>query len=154
MELAREVDARLFVFKRHVEGKDKGVVELLGHVGVSGTMVEHKTANESGVGVRLVLHLHNLDHMQINGLEARSTALRGLADGKNGIDEVCCKRAGQLGLEFGRKGGAGDGNEGRVVWLLALGNLELVQVLCDGHHVESAMPSKLAREERTSSASF
>ena len=63
------VDLRLLVLERDVEREDEAVLEPLGHVRVPSTVVEHEALDEARVDVGQVLHLHHLDHVQVDRLE-------------------------------------------------------------------------------------
>jgi hypothetical protein len=138
------VDLGLFVFERDVKGEDVGVLEAFGHVRVPGTVIEDETTDETGVGVVLVLHLHDLDHVQVDrlklGLRCRD---RGgaigdgaEADGEDGIDNGCGKRASEAGVDLGREGSIGDGDEGGMIGR-RLVHLEGVEELRVSDHVSS-----------------
>jgi hypothetical protein len=77
------VDLGLLVLKGHVEDQDVGVLDMPRHVGVAGTVVQSKTPDQLRLGGGSVLHLHDLDHVQV-GLSG------GVPDGKNGIDDAGC----------------------------------------------------------------
>jgi hypothetical protein len=102
---------RLLVLERDVQGKNVGILNSFRHVGMSGPVVHDQTPDELSVGVRLVLHLHDLDHVQVNGVfPSVGTGLSGL-DGKNGINDVCAELLSEGGVEFGGKGSVSDGDE-------------------------------------------
>lgn len=64
------------------------------------TVVHDETANELRVGVGLVLHLHDLDHVQIDRVDAARLLGRGL-DGEHGVDNVRGELGRELGVELG-----------------------------------------------------
>mmetsp|Transcript_28269 Transcript_28269/g.67221 ORF Transcript_28269/g.67221 Transcript_28269/m.67221 type:complete len:433 (+) Transcript_28269:119-1417(+) len=62
------VDLALLVLEGDVAGEDKGVLHPLGHVGVARAVVEDEAAHELGVRRELVLHVHDLDHVEVDWL--------------------------------------------------------------------------------------
>jgi hypothetical protein len=74
------VDLGLLVFQRDVQAHDVAVLKERGHVGVATTVVEHESLDEARLRGHLVLHVHDLDHVEIE----RNT---GLLDGLHGVDE-------------------------------------------------------------------
>jgi hypothetical protein len=67
-----------------------------------------------------VLHLHDLDHVQIR-------FGRGLVDGEDGIDDVGCEALSKAGAQLGGERCPGDGKEQLAVDFT--GELELVEEL-------------------------
>jgi hypothetical protein len=59
---------RLLIFQTDVEGKNECVFQSLRHIWVSASMVEHQTADKLRLRGSSMLHLHNLNHMEINGI--------------------------------------------------------------------------------------
>ncbi|EPE05131.1 hypothetical protein F503_03736 [Ophiostoma piceae UAMH 11346] len=112
------VDLGLLVLEADVECEDEGVLDTLGHVGVARAVVEGQAADELGLGGDAVLHLHDLDHVQV-GLGG------GLVDGEDSVDDVGRELVGEGGVELGGQGGAGHGQQQLAVDLL--GQLELVE---------------------------
>jgi len=47
-------------------------------------MIHDQTPNQLSIGIRLVLHFHDLDHVQVDRLGRIFTAL----DSKDGIDNI------------------------------------------------------------------
>ena len=66
MHLRREYDIRLLVFERDVHGQNKRVLDALGHVRVARAVVHDDAADEPRVNVLHVLHLHDLNHVQVD----------------------------------------------------------------------------------------
>lgn len=60
--------ARLLVLQTNVKGQDVSVLDAFGHVRMSCTMIEDKTANELGLGRSSMLHFHDLNHVQVDGV--------------------------------------------------------------------------------------
>lgn len=58
--------SRLLVFQADIEGQDVRVLDTLRHVRVSAAVVEDKTPHELSLGRRPMLHLHDLNHMEID----------------------------------------------------------------------------------------
>lgn len=119
-----EGSARLLVLERDVEGEDEAVLEALGHVGVASSVVEHEALDEAGVDVGEVLHLHHLDHVEVDRLE-RDLALDssgldlptlGANDvllplppyGEHGLDTAPREAPGEALVDLGREGREGD----------------------------------------------
>jgi hypothetical protein len=103
-------------------------------------VVHDETTDKLGVGVGAVLHLHDLDHVEVNGLAAGSRASsasgRGRGtDGKNSIGSVGSKLLGKLGVELG-----GERGEGNLDEVGAVEGGELLE------RVEELEESKLATE--------
>ena len=68
---------------------------------MSCTVVEGETTDKLSVGGGPVLHLHNLNHVEV-GLG------RGLVDGEHGIHDIRGKLSGEARVELGSEGGPGD----------------------------------------------
>lgn len=83
-------------------------------------VVEGKALDELCVGGSAVLHLHDLNHVQI-GL------LGGLVDSEDGIDDRGGQRLGKAGTQLCGERGSGDGEEELTVDFA--GKLELVEEL-------------------------
>lgn len=98
------MDFGLFVFERHVQAHDVTVLHAGGEVGVSTTVIKDETLDELGLVGQLVLHVHKFDHVQVDGSV-------GLGDAVDGIDDNFAEGVGELGLDFGAKGSAGNLNE-------------------------------------------
>ena len=62
------VDLGLFVFERNVAGEDVAVFKALWHIRVSGPMVEDQPLDQLSVAGQPVDHVHDLDHVQVDGL--------------------------------------------------------------------------------------
>lgn len=95
------VDFGLFVLKRHVQAENVTVLHAGWEVGVSATVIEDETLNELGLVGHLVLHVHKLDHVQVDGLV-------GLGNAVDGIDDNFAEGVGELGQDFGVQGGTGN----------------------------------------------
>lgn len=110
------MDARLLVLERDVEGEDEAVLEALGHIRMAGSVVQHQSLDEPRVRVGHVLHLHQLDHVQVDGLELALLArnARRLADRKDRIDNRLSERLRKRLVHLGRQAGVGDLDEGLV----------------------------------------
>jgi hypothetical protein len=74
------VDFGLFVLEGDVAGQNVAVLESSGHVGVSGTVIEDKTSDKSGLGGKFMGHVHHLDHEEIDGLAFSSDDFDGIDD--------------------------------------------------------------------------
>jgi hypothetical protein len=94
------VDFGLLVLEGDIEAHDVAVVELGGHVGVTTTVIENETTDKFGLGGHLVLHVHDLDHVQVKRLV-------GSLDGLDGIDDNFGQGVSEIGVNFGVEGGGG-----------------------------------------------
>jgi hypothetical protein len=56
---------RFLVLQGDVADEDAAVVQLVRHVGVAPAVVEHQAAHEGRLRSKLVLHVHDLDQVQI-----------------------------------------------------------------------------------------
>ena len=141
------LDLRLLVLKGHVARHDVAVVQHLGHVGMTSAVVEDEAIDEARVGAHLLLHVHDLDPMQVEGrvhgaavhivhvvdvaFISRLLLLGG--DALDGVHHGLGHLLGQLVIELGLEGGGGDAPEqvavldGRLAVLPADGDLELVE---------------------------
>ncbi len=97
------VDLGLFVLKRDVEAHDVAVLQTRGHVALSATVVEDKTANQLRLSGHLVLHVHDFDHMEIDLIIAHNSF--------GGIGDEFSTRVGDRCADLGVKRAAGDANE-------------------------------------------
>ena len=70
------VDLGLLVLHADVARQDVAVLERLGHVGVPAAVVHDDAPHQLRVGLGAVLHLHDLDHVQVAVL---------LVDGEHGV---------------------------------------------------------------------
>lgn len=61
------IPSPLLVLQRYVAREDVRILHPLLHVGVSCAMVQHQPLDQLGVQISLVLHLHDLNHVQIDG---------------------------------------------------------------------------------------
>jgi hypothetical protein len=61
------VDFGLLIFKTDIAGEDIAIRKSLGHIWMPSTMIQHQTLHKLGVSRQLVLHMHDLNHMQVNG---------------------------------------------------------------------------------------
>lgn len=87
------MDFGLFVFERNIAVQDVAVLEFLGHVSVTSTVIEHETLDESSVGGELVDHVHSFNHVQVN------RAIR-LLDAEDGINNDFNELVGDIGMEL------------------------------------------------------
>lgn len=141
------LDLRLLVLKGHVARHDVAAVQDLGHVGMTSAVIEDEAIDEARVGAHLLLHVHDLDPVQVEGcvhgavhnvhvvdvaiLTARLLLLGG--DALDGIHHGLGHLLGQLVIELGLEGGGRDAPEqvavldGRFAVLPSDGDLELVE---------------------------
>ena len=85
---------RFLVFERYVQGKDEGILDLLWHIRMPSSVIHDQTPDQLSIGIRLVLHLHDLDHVQINRLWRLFTTL----NSEDGIDDISSETLCQLGV--------------------------------------------------------
>lgn len=140
------LDLRLLVLKGYVARHDVAVVQHLGHVGMTSAVIEDEAIDEARVGAHLLLHVHDLNPLQVEGCVhgavhivhvvdvATITRLLLLGgDALDGIHHGLGHLLGQLVIELGLEGGGGDAPEqvavldGRFAVLPADGDLELVE---------------------------
>lgn len=112
-----DADSRLLIFQRHVHRKDERVFHLFRHIRVPRPVIEHQTPNQRAVRIRLVHHLHDLYHVQVDGFTESVDPLgisRGgrSLDGEDSIDDRGCERGCEGGMEFGRERSVSDGDQG------------------------------------------
>uniref|UniRef100_A0A8W7PAJ3 Uncharacterized protein n=1 Tax=Anopheles coluzzii TaxID=1518534 RepID=A0A8W7PAJ3_ANOCL len=120
------VDLRLFVLHRHVARENVRIFHALRHVRVASTVVHHDTLHQLRVRGRLVLHLHQLDHVQIDRFTLR-------ADGQHRIDAHVRQQIGQIRVHLGAERGARNVEQIFPVHLNRVGDLfENVQRLQPG----------------------
>lgn len=122
---ARAENARLFVFERDVEGEDVAVFEAFRHVGVARTVVEDEALDEARVRVGHVLHLHQLDHVQIDRFEAVCRGGGGDPDGEDGVDDGLGEVLGEVFVDLGREARVRDVDQRLVVRVRARFKLDL-----------------------------
>jgi hypothetical protein len=97
-----------------------------------GAVVEDEAANEGCLRVHLVLHLHDLNHVEVDWLREGIDASRALGrrrglNEEHGVNDRGRELGRELGVEFGRERCVGDRDEGRTV--KGRGLLEGVQEL-------------------------
>lgn len=88
----------LLILQGHIAGEDVAVLEPLGHVGVPGAVIEDETTNELSVHLGLVLHLHDLHHVQVNSLALFFDSQYGI---NTGLSEEISKLLVHLGSQRG-----------------------------------------------------
>jgi hypothetical protein len=97
------VDLSLLVFEGDVEAHDVAVLKAGGHVGVSTSMVEDETLNELGLSRHLVLHVHELDHVEVETVVT--------SDSVDGIDDDFSEGVSKSRVNLGLEGGVADFHE-------------------------------------------
>lgn len=60
------VDLSLFVLQGDIASQDIAVVEFGWHVGVSGSVIQDESSDESGIGSEFMDHMHDFDHVQVD----------------------------------------------------------------------------------------
>jgi len=96
------------------------------------SVVHHQSSNELSLGIHLVLHLHNLNHVEIDGLgegidSGSSLCWRRRLNGEDGVDDGGSELGSEFGVKFGSERGVGDGDEGSSIH--GLGDFEGVEEL-------------------------
>jgi len=98
------VDLGLFVFEGNIEAHDVAVLKAGRHVRVATTVIENETLDELGLSAHLVLHVHDFDHMEINGLVGTLNSL-------DSIDQDFGEWVSEVGMNLGVEGRGGNFNE-------------------------------------------
>ncbi len=80
-----------------------------------GSVIHDETFDQLGVCVGLVLHLHDFNHVEVDGIPPCVWASLGRLNGQNGIDDVCCEFAGEGGVELGGEGSTRNIDKSRSV---------------------------------------
>ena len=84
-------------------------------------MVQNESSDQLRIHVRLVLHLHLLDHMEIGSLRAS-------LDGQDGVHHAFCDVIGQLVMELRAQRGPGHVDERLAVnFYLEIGRFEMAK---------------------------
>mmetsp|Transcript_11307 Transcript_11307/g.30456 ORF Transcript_11307/g.30456 Transcript_11307/m.30456 type:complete len:387 (-) Transcript_11307:43-1203(-) len=90
------VHVALLVLERNIASQNVRVLYSLGHVRVAAAVIQHKTAHQARVGVRLMLHGLNFDHVEI---DREAVTL----DQQHGVSEHLCKMIGHVLDELRRE---------------------------------------------------
>ena len=77
-------------------------------------MIHHQSLDQGRIGVHFMLHLHHLDHVQVDRISV-SIGIFGRADGEDGIGDIRGEFGGEGSVKFGGKGSVSDVDEGRAV---------------------------------------
>ena len=104
------VDLSLLVLKGDVEAKDVAVLEIGWEVRVSSTVIKNKTANQLGLGGHLVLHVHDFNHVEVEGLIL-------LLDGVDGINKDVTERVAKVRVDLGVQRSLGNLDQSLLVHL-------------------------------------
>ena len=105
----------LFVLEGDVEGHDVAVLDAGGHAFMATTVVEDKSLDEARLCGHLVLHVHDLDHVEIDWLV-------GLADGLDCLNEDLGKGLSNGRVDLGHEGGTSNIQE-ELTLNLSMSNL-------------------------------
>ena len=103
----------LLVFEGDVQAHNVAVFKSAGQVTVAATVIQHQALNQLGLGRHLVLHVHQLNHVQVDRLVLPGNAL-------DGIDNHFAEGVRQLRSNLSVKGSASNFDEE------VTGNLSLV----------------------------
>ena len=95
------MDLSLFVLEGDVQAHDVTVLHAAGQVAVSATVIENETLDELGLGRHLVLHVHQLNHVQVDWLVLLGNAV-------DSINDDLAHGVGELRLDLGAEGSAGN----------------------------------------------
>ena len=79
---------RLLILQRDVERQDESVLNTLRHIRVPCSVVHDQTPNKLRVGIRLVLHLHDFNHVQINWVDPTVGSGFSRLNSKDGVDNI------------------------------------------------------------------
>jgi len=112
------VDLGLLVLEGDVEAHDVAVLEARGEVALSATVIEDEATDEARLRRHLMLHVHDLDHVEVDSLVA--------GDALDGIDDDLTERVGDGGVDLGVERALGHSEEG-VAGHLGLFDLELLE---------------------------
>mmetsp|Transcript_31248 Transcript_31248/g.56726 ORF Transcript_31248/g.56726 Transcript_31248/m.56726 type:complete len:290 (-) Transcript_31248:473-1342(-) len=74
------VNLTLLVLETDIATEDIAFLKALGHVGMAGPMVENQTLNKLSIRSELVTHMHDLYHVQVDGLLLATNAKDGIGD--------------------------------------------------------------------------
>ena len=95
------VDLALFVLQRNVACENEALFGTLLHVGVARAVIENEALDTQALHITLVLHAHDLHHVQIDGLVWDTDCLDGV---HNQLGQMVCK----LRVNFGAEGSFGE----------------------------------------------
>jgi len=112
------VDLGLLILEGDVEAHDVAVLEARGEVALSATVIEDEATDEARLRRHLMLHVHDLDHVEVDSLVA--------GDALDGIDDDLTERVGDGGVDLGVERALGHSEEG-VAGHLGLFDLELLE---------------------------
>eukprot|EP01137_Pigoraptor_chileana_P002771 Opistho-2@42076 len=87
------VHLALLILERHVARENVRILCPLLHVRVACAVIKHEALDELRVEIRLVTHLHNLNHVKVDGLSIA-------ADGEDGVDNTVREHIGQLAVNL------------------------------------------------------
>ena len=90
------MDFSLFVFKGDIASQNEAVLKSAWHVWVSGSVVHHESLDESSVSRQFVLHVHDLNHMEID--------VSFLFNAFNSIDNDVSQWVSNLRMDFSLEG--------------------------------------------------
>ena len=77
------MDLGLFIFERNIQCHNIAFAKFGGHVRVPGTVIKNESLDQLGFSGHLVLHVHNLNHMEIGPIF--------FLDGEDSIDDDFCQ---------------------------------------------------------------
>lgn len=115
------VHLSLLVFQRHVAGQNVAISQLLGHVWMSGSVVQHQPLDELSVTGESMNHMHDFNHMEVDRLISDFDDIDSLNDD---IDQLI----GKIGMQLGTKSGSGNADKDRLFDSF-LADLEALQKL-------------------------
>jgi hypothetical protein len=95
------VDLGLFVLEGDIEGHNVTVLNARGHAFVAATVIEDETFDKARLSGHLVLHVHDLNHVEVDWLVW-------LLDGLHGLNEDLSQGIGNGGVDLGHQGGTGN----------------------------------------------
>ena len=94
----------LLVLKRDIKAHNVAVLEFGCDITLSATVIEHQTLDKAAIRSHFMLHVHQLDHVEIDGLAL-------LLDGLDGIDDDITKWVSELVTDLCLQGSLGNFQE-------------------------------------------
>jgi hypothetical protein len=93
------INLALLILQRHIHRQNVRIFDALGHIGVTGSVIEDETLDELGFRGHAVLHFHDFNHVEVDWFG-------GLVDREDCVDDRDGEVFGQEFGEFGCEGGA------------------------------------------------
>lgn len=103
------IDLSLFVLKRHVAGQDMAIPQLLRHIRMSSTVIQHQSLHELRITRQPMNHMHDFNHMEVDRFISDFDNIDSLNDD---IDQLI----GKVRVKFGTECGSGNTDEDRFFY--------------------------------------